>query len=680
VKLTGRRTVRLIAGSICLLVICLVSASARQQQGPELRARVLAVRVDAVVLDEAGRPVTDLSKDDFQLFEDGQRQELTDVVLVEAPSRLSLAPMPTLAASDVPSNESIGRGSRLIVLVLDDLQTLRGREEIVKRAGARVIERLADGDLVAALCTSGEPQCACDFTTDHAVLLAALEGFRARKTRFDREDSIDGPAFMTNLGKAFGQLDSIKTLKNVTKQLGVVPNQRKSVIYLGEGVEADLAREPVRSEGFRFHDALVDEAHDVVTEAWRSNVAVYVVDPRGETRYLEEGVVSDPEGDGSGVKPFEPWLDRARVSREGLTWLAEQTGGFAAVQRTDFDRAVDQIMTETGTYYLIGYSPTNQKADGKFRRITVEVARPGVTVRARQGYFASEPGKQADPRSETVTSQLAGAIAGPLPATGLTVRMTSTVLKAAGRGRALLLVTTSVEYPVPVDAPSGPLDEEIEVQLVAADLGGKVRGRDRRRVRTSTTVLGQPAPDGFLRAELLLQTEVPTGRRYSVRVAAHATRQQQVGSVFANVDVPRFDGVGLSISSVSVGRSTQEPGAPSGRTAKAAGVPIMPTTVREFTPGDDILAFARLYADASSARPIEVTTTLTTSAGRSAFALRQGYEGSHVVSRRGVIDVLNHVPTADLAPGAYRIDICAEDDTGERVCARSTVVRVSGQT
>jgi Ca-activated chloride channel family protein len=78
-------------------------------------------------------------------------------------------------------------------------------------------------------------------------------------------------------------------------------------------------------------------------------------------------------------------------SRAGavLGRLAKETGGFLIDNTNDLTSGFARMQQERTTYYLLGYQPTNTAADGKFRRVTVKVKRPRVTVRARPGYLAA---------------------------------------------------------------------------------------------------------------------------------------------------------------------------------------------------------------------------------------------------------------------------------------------------
>ena len=81
-------------------------------------------------------------------------------------------------------------------------------------------------------------------------------------------------------------------------------------------------------------------------------------------------------------------------SRETLASLAQDTGGRTFYDMNDFGEAFQEVLSENSSYYLLGYSPSNARSDGRFRKIRVEVTRPGVKVQARPGYFAPKNFRQ----------------------------------------------------------------------------------------------------------------------------------------------------------------------------------------------------------------------------------------------------------------------------------------------
>jgi hypothetical protein len=116
--------------------------------------------------------------------------------------------------------------------------------------------------------------------------------------------------------------------------------------------------------------------------AAQNNVAIYTVDPRGLPAFefdINEGV---------GFQTDSLYL---RSAQETLRALALETDGRAILNRNDLDVGMKQIVRDSSAYYLLGYTSSQLKTDGKFHAINVKVKRPGVQVRARKGYWAVTP-------------------------------------------------------------------------------------------------------------------------------------------------------------------------------------------------------------------------------------------------------------------------------------------------
>ncbi len=129
-----------------------------------------------------------------------------------------------------------------------------------------------------------------------------------------------------------------------------------------------------------------DEFRDLLNEANRSNASFYPIAPRGMTTWAPASATTwDPFSMAS--QELSPMRDAAlHVSgADSLRTLATATDG-VPILGTDTATNLRRISDDLSSYYLLGYNSTNSKFDGKFRKITVRVKRPGVTVRARPGY------------------------------------------------------------------------------------------------------------------------------------------------------------------------------------------------------------------------------------------------------------------------------------------------------
>lgn len=173
---------------------------------------------------------------------------------------------------------------------------------------------------------------------------------------------------------------------------------RKTLVYFSEGLVVPKNLEEVFKT--------------TISEANRANVTIYAIDARGlnSTRDSEasrsqllkaahDSQLQAAKRGGGAVTVDEVMIAenaeeslRANV-QDTLGELAQSTGGFLTANTNDFKPNMQRIATDIGSYYEAAYVPVNAEFDGKFRKITVKVTRPGVTVQSRSGYFALPPGE-----------------------------------------------------------------------------------------------------------------------------------------------------------------------------------------------------------------------------------------------------------------------------------------------
>ena len=135
---------------------------------------------------------------------------------------------------------------------------------------------------------------------------------------------------------------------------------------------------------------VMDATRDMIAAATRANVAVYAVDPRGLGAEFEDlaSIQSFPDDTTLGLG-MSSIFNEVRLSQDSLRVMGEETGGFAVVNQNNFRDAFQRIVDDNSSYYVMGYYSTNDRRDGRFRKIEVKLPdRPGLTVRARKGYVA----------------------------------------------------------------------------------------------------------------------------------------------------------------------------------------------------------------------------------------------------------------------------------------------------
>ncbi len=378
-------------------------------QTPVFRTGVNFVRVDAIVTDEDGDPVLDLTADDFRVFEDDVEQTVESFRLVEVTGVPDPAlPPPSSIRNDYDQEREAARtDSRIFVFFLDDYHV---RRENGIRMRADLVEfvetQLRPTDLVGVMYPL-MPIMDMRLTRNHDQIVRALETFEGVKYDYRPRNMYEHvyANFPTQTVEIIRNDVSLSALKALAIHLGGLREGRKSVIVLSEGysnyVPPQLRNIDALSGGFfnpQRYDPLAGESRMEETQQFfemsymrselvytadianRNNTSFYMVDPRG----LAVG-----EFDSSQV-PIDMRTDY-RILRElqdTLHVLAEETDGRAIVNRNDLLPGLSQIVNDQSAYYLLGYTSSAAPTDGEFHEIEVEVLRDDVRVRARKGYYA----------------------------------------------------------------------------------------------------------------------------------------------------------------------------------------------------------------------------------------------------------------------------------------------------
>jgi VWFA-related protein len=406
--------------------------SPAQRPGATFQTEVNYVDVDTVVTDQQGNFVRGLTKGDFELFEDGKPQKLDVFSAVDIP----VEPQNPLTfggrqgSSDVRSNPAVSAG-RVYVIVLDDLNTSFTRSIFVRRVARQFIQQnLGANDVASVLYTSSRTEASQEFTSDRQLLLAAVDKFVGRKLRSATLDALDvyyqqqalaassptddpAPGTPRDPMKSSALNDPLQgartldfedmergerarrvlnELRDLAEYLAGVHGRRKALLLFSEGIDYNV----MDVFGARAASDVQTATRDAIAAAARSNVSFFTIDPRGLVGMSEQAI----ENGGRRRDRSFPEAEHRRAGgrdadvAEQPSHLADQTGGFAAVNANNLTPAFARIVQANSTYYVLGYYPPDHPRDGKFHQIEVRVKRPGLHVEARKGYEASR-GKTA---------------------------------------------------------------------------------------------------------------------------------------------------------------------------------------------------------------------------------------------------------------------------------------------
>jgi VWFA-related protein len=664
-----------------------------QQPPVTFRAEVNYVEVDARVFDAQGRFVSGLSASDFQLFEDGKPQKVTVFARVNLP--LERAERPLFASRpvepDVQTNVSTREG-RVYLIVLDDLHVHPLRSSQVKRAARQFVERyVGANDMAAVVSTGGRDDTAQDFTTNQRLLLNAIDKFMGRKLRSSLLNRIEEEArtrgFRSgnerindpeDFERGYQARNTLTTIKNVAEYLANVHGRRKAVVFFSEGIDYDI------HDVFNNRDAttVLDATRDAIAAATRANVSIYAVDARGLTVSGDDAIEiqSFPDDPSLGLGP-SALQSELRLGQDSLRVLAEETGGFAAVNTNDLAGAFQRVVDDNSSYYVLGYYPANDRRDGRFRKIDVKVNRPGVTVRARRGYAAprgrvSET-KLAGPKD--ATPELREALTSPVSVSALPLAATAAIFKGPAPNASVVVSILVGGRDLPLMEKNGLFVNELEFALTASSVDGKVVGGDRNTVQLTLK------PDSVPRVRaagfrLITSIDLPPGR-HQLRVAAREANARRAGSVLYDLEVPDFSKPPLEMSSIAL--TSQSSGFTTTARPKDPLAKLLPgplTTFREFAQNDEIAVFAEVYDNnVAQAHKVDISLTVKAEGGTTVYQTREEHESAELSGSAGGYGFTTRFRLDKFSPALYVLRIEAQSRIGNLpTVAREVVFRVVG--
>jgi len=676
-----------------LLLAGVASAGLVAQQPPQpaetesqvtFKVEINYVEVDAAVFDRQGAFVRDLTREDFEVLEDGVVQDVSAFTQVNIPiERAEPAPLQATARiePDVISNVRPFDG-RVYVIILDDKHTAAFRTPLLKRAATQFITRyMADNDLAAVITTSGQGSGTQDFTSNKRLLLRAVDGFIGQKLRSETQERLEeyyrlrGRQETSTINRIDDPLDmqrgydarvTLERLSRISEFVSSIRGRRKAIVFFSEGIDYDIL-------DFNKREAttIQDRMREVFATATRANVSIYSIDPRGLTSLADESIEiagGFPEDQMLRLN-LQSFQDSLRLSQDSLRALSEETGGFAAVNRNDFSDAFSRVVKDSSSYYVLGYYPKNDRRDGRFRKIEVKVKRPGLEVRSRRGYTAPRGKAPVPPKAsatDKTSPQVREALDSPLPLSALTLSVFSAPFKGTAPKASVLVTVEADGRDFGFDEKDGRLMSDYEVSAIAIDDNGKIQGGDRSLVNFA---LKPENRDRFMQAGVRVSTrlQVEPGR-YQLRIAARESATGRVGSVNYDLDVPDFTKESLVMSGVVLSSasglrmSTAKPD----EELKDA-LPGPPTASRTFPRGDELAVFAEVYDnDAKTPHVVDITSTVVSEDGRNVFKTAEERNSAELQGKPGGYGHQARISLKDFAPGTYLLTVEAKSRAGNK--------------
>jgi VWFA-related protein len=591
----ARVAIVFLAGLLALLRAERAASAQSQPRLPTFPSQVELITVDAVVLDDSGRPVPGLTRDDFVVKEDGRVQEIASFeAFVLEPSEAPSEP-PAVASNEPTARSTNGRAFAILV---DDVRIAPERTEVARSAVVSFLERsVREGDLVTLRTSSGDLSWTARVPEGNEDLIAVVSRLKGRDvapqsidrmTEYEafqianREDSpamaAEGLAVATGAasGRAPAQPGAESAIPGTglgaTKErvktrwlsaLLCIPSNCDSLVR-ARAMEIDAQRkgrmrvtlQAVRRElaalaldhgrksllllSDGFLEDYGSDLRETAAASREANTAIYFLDARGLV--ARPGFGSASEGAGFALPdPREQTAMRfedTALSAAGAETLADQTGGFSVRNTNDLAAGMERIAKESRVFYLLGFYPPPGKSAREWRRLSVEVRKPGLRVRARRGYTlraeaeTARPDKKGKPKPGPDPA-VARALDSAHDAAGIPLRAMAYVLEPRPKDSVHVLVAAELDASRLAFQPKGSGQvARINVSMVAVN---RDTGRGFRHDDTVELPLRAGETPGW--RALLREFELPAGVS-QVRVVVRDVTSGAVGSVAQRFEVP----------------------------------------------------------------------------------------------------------------------------------------------
>ncbi|HKO03835.1 MAG TPA: VWA domain-containing protein [Candidatus Acidoferrales bacterium] len=396
-------------------------------KAPVLRVETRLVQIGVIVRDKNGQ-VTNLTKDDFAVFDRGKPRAL-NFFSVEAGGGATqpAQPLPPNTFSDLPQYNPGTLGSITIVL-LDNLNTLYGSAPAIyedapgwiedhalanaKNHLLEFIKTLDPRDRVAIYGLRHSLHVLCDFTNDRERLLAIVSRYDSRS--ITNRETAEPRATHSPAGR---HLDAAVDA-SARMHAGILNGDRAEVTMEAlREIAGHVSNIPGRKNLVWLTANLPFSAAELASILSRAQIAAYPVDGRGLSGHASfDKPNSDQSGDAvtQGDPPAPLSLEPTGI--DTMRDLAEMTGGEAFVNTNDLTGAIRKAVEDSAAVYTLGFYLEPESADGKFHELKVTVKRPGLLVRAPKGYFAYKD--DSGLKDENRKNRLA-AIEGPIESSAI---------------------------------------------------------------------------------------------------------------------------------------------------------------------------------------------------------------------------------------------------------------------
>jgi VWFA-related protein len=651
------------------------------QGGYTLKVNNDLVLTNVVARDaKTGEFVKGLTKSDFTVYENGKQQniETFDFQSVDMAVPLNEATVSGLAAGPnitagpkavVVANPNDLRNHRLIVMFFD-LTSMQPEDlnRSVDAAQAFLKTKMQPADLVALVSLGDTLNVDQDFTADKNALINEVgayngtesQGFQAGAT--SNTNQVEDTTGYTPDESEYNDVNTDRelfALRAVSQSLSRI-GEKKSLLYFSGGISRD---------GIENQASL----RAATNAAVRANLSIYSVDTRGLQAIGPLGDASTGSLRGSGAYSGSAITNNMNAnfaSQEVMATLSSDTGGKAFFDSNDFAPAFAQVQRDTSAYYAVGFHSTNPARDGKYRKLTFKINKPGIKLEFRPGYYA--PADFQHSGNEDREQELNDELASDLPATDIAVYLDAMHFR---------LDENRYFMPVSLLVPGSqiPFVKGGDKDKATLDIIGEVIDEVKRPIgRVRETVKLNLDPTLNARQKNIQYTtsfNLPPGK-YQLKFVVRENQTGRMGSFEADVTLPDMKKAPLKMSSIVLSAARQ----PSKKTGKEIdplvrnGQEYVPDIAHVFRQDQHMYLLYEVYdptrqkvdAQAKGVKPgINLLSSLELIQGSTKVFETPLVQAKAInVENRDAVAVEMDVPLAGLKPGAYLCQLNVIDDAG----------------
>ena len=697
------------------LILSLKAFSQNPPNDDEIKISTTLIQVDVTVTDKNGNIVTDLKPEDFEVYENGKKQDITNFSFVSQGNKIAQADNKEKTNGDkknilpIPSvrlqQEQV---KRTYALVVDDLGINFENVSWVQRTLRKFVnEQMQDGDLVAIIRTGSGIGALQSFTSDKRQLLASVDKIKwnaygrggvglFEPIRTTLKEDISG---MKNSGgqdskdpagndedkllqKQFDDfrndnfsVGTLGALSYVIRGMRQLPG-RKSIMLFSEGFQLTSENAPNR---------IFDSMRVLADMANRSSVVIYTLDPRG----LQNPLMATAEDDLKDLRigndtatsrfdtdPRELRATNFRDSQQSLRYLAYETGGIPFVNQNNLSKGLERAINDQSGYYLLGYEPDETTFDpkkNKFNKLEVKLLRSDLKIRYRSGFFGITDEKIQDV-PKTPQQKLVGALVSPFGANDINLNLYPVFQNDVKNGniiQALVYIDVKdLNFSQEKDQ-----NRKANFDLVAMTFGDNGTQIDQLSknytIEISERVYQNMLKNGFV---YTLSVPVKKSGAYQFRIALRDTKSEKIGSVSQFIEVPNIK-KRLVLSNIILDDFTPEEWQKvrlGGNRDESERSVLIDTTLRQFKRGT-ILRYDYVVYNPKTTRQVKTQLRLIRN-GKVAYE-----EPLSAIKTEGQTD-LSRLQTAgaltlgkNLEIGDYILQIIATDDENSNKVAMQFV-------